>query len=110
MFTEARVHRQITAIFKYSFDGPLATWKEVPKRDIQFMWQRFKELYQWDARVRALVENFFKDYLSNRFFDVENLKRQLEERAKAAQERELAAKEQQEAAEEWERAAEERVK
>ncbi|GJS57176.1 hypothetical protein Tco_0651960 [Tanacetum coccineum] len=71
---------------------PEATWKEVPKRDMDL-----------DLTLTASTGSFYShDFGITSSYEVYQ--------AKAAQERELGAKEQQEAAEEREREAEERVK
>ncbi|KAD4584569.1 hypothetical protein E3N88_22170 [Mikania micrantha] len=78
-FARGKVHRTIRTLFNESFDGPWATYKEVPKEVLDRIFDRFKTRYKWDPSNDYVIREAFQNVLKKRYPDI-----MLEHRATSA--------------------------
>ncbi|GKB95924.1 hypothetical protein Tco_0982061 [Tanacetum coccineum] len=66
-FTNTKVSRTITTIFKNMFNGSWTTWKEVNKSNRDELWAYFKKCFQWEVVTDVLVREVWEDTMKNHY-------------------------------------------
>ncbi|KAL8265926.1 hypothetical protein R6Q59_003270 [Mikania micrantha] len=60
----------IRTLFNESFDGPWATYREVPKEGLDRIFDRFRTRYRWDPSNDYVIREAFHNVLKKRYPDI----------------------------------------
>ncbi|KAL8230133.1 hypothetical protein R6Q59_000538 [Mikania micrantha] len=69
-FAKGKIHRVIRILFNESFDGPWATYRQVPKEVLNGIFDRFRTRYRWDPSNDYVIREAFQNVLKKRYPDI----------------------------------------